>query len=171
MPHVLSHALQARRRGHMVAVATVTHTEGSVAARVGARVALTQDGPAHGTLGGGLMEHKVVLKARELLAAGTGHHRATYPAGEGGCGGSVEVFIEVWAAPTTVWLGGPHKDAVAWWLHTLDIAIVDDLDRAVHAWWTGTTTPPAGTTAVPAGLQPEEQGAWIAATLLAGRTR
>lgn len=96
---------EARERGERVVVATVAHTRGSTPQRRGAKMLFFENGAVAGTVGGGCIEAEVWAEAREALhndAASTLHHftLTADEASEEGmvCGGTMEIFIDVWAA-------------------------------------------------------------------------
>jgi xanthine dehydrogenase accessory factor len=53
-----------------VALLCVLHSEGSSPGRQGFKMAVAADGSLYGSIGGGIMEHKLVEKARDMLAKG-----------------------------------------------------------------------------------------------------
>ncbi len=103
------------RKRPRAAVATVVASSGSAPRAPGARMVVFQDGRSEGTVGGGILEKKVVEDAAALLATG-GTSLRTYPLRpekQGGigaeCGGEVTVFIEAFGAgPRLLILGGGH---------------------------------------------------------------
>ena len=89
-------------QGGRVALATVAATHGSTPQVPGARLLIFEDGRMVGTVGGGCVEAEVYAEAREVLRTGrAGLFRFTLTADtaqdEGMvCGGTMEIFIEVW---------------------------------------------------------------------------
>src|SRR5688572_17084972 len=53
--------------GKPVAMLAVLHSEGSSPGRTGFKMAVDPDGQMQGSIGGGIMEHKLVETARNLL--------------------------------------------------------------------------------------------------------
>ena len=105
----LSEALVA---GRSAALATVTGSTGSAPRELGAKMVVFGDGSLFGTIGGGRLEAQVIADARACLDAGK-PARKSYdlePRSLGMyCGGSVEVFIDVFAdAMRLIILGGGH---------------------------------------------------------------
>lgn len=105
---------QAQARGETVVLATIIAAHGSAPRHTGSKLLLRADGTMLGTVGGGLMEAKVVAVAREALRDGQ-PRTETYVLNDigrgdpGVCGGTVTVFIEPIAAPPTlVIIGGGH---------------------------------------------------------------
>jgi xanthine dehydrogenase accessory factor len=92
----------AQARGERVVVATVAHTRGSTPQRRGAKMLFFEDGSTAGTVGGGCIEAEVWAEAREALRAGApALHRFSLTADEASeegmvCGGTMEIFIDVW---------------------------------------------------------------------------
>jgi xanthine dehydrogenase accessory factor len=93
---------EAGARGERVAVATVAHTRGSTPQRRGAKMLFFEGGRTAGTVGGGCVEAEVWAEAREALHTGRSRlHRFTLTADEASeegmvCGGTMEIFIDVW---------------------------------------------------------------------------
>lgn len=86
--------------GEKCVLARIIRQIGSAPRTVGTKLLIRADGPAVGTIGGGLLEHEVLRKAHEVLADGrpallevrlTGQEVA---ASEMICGGNVDVLIE-----------------------------------------------------------------------------
>jgi xanthine dehydrogenase accessory factor len=96
---------EADERGERVVVATVAHTRGSTPQRRGAKMLFFKSGEVAGTVGGGCIEAEVWAEAREALHSGVSalHHfqLTADEASEEGmvCGGTMEIFIDVWNAP------------------------------------------------------------------------
>ena len=92
----------AHARGERVVVATVAGTRGSTPQRRGAKMLFFQNGETAGTVGGGCVEAEVWSEAREAMRSGKAelHHFAltTDEASEEGmvCGGTMDIFIDVW---------------------------------------------------------------------------
>ncbi|HKB65875.1 MAG TPA: XdhC family protein [Pyrinomonadaceae bacterium] len=93
----------AHDRGERVVVATVAHTRGSTPQRRGAKMLFFADGQVAGTVGGGCIEAEVWAEAREAMRSGKSalHHFSltAEEASEEGmvCGGTMDIFIDVWA--------------------------------------------------------------------------
>ncbi|MBL8145697.1 MAG: XdhC family protein [Anaerolineae bacterium] len=104
----------AQARGEAVALATIIAAHGSAPRHTGSKLLLRADGTTLGTVGGGLLEARVVAVAREALRDGQ-PRTETYVLNDigrgdpGVCGGTVTVFIEpITAPPTLVIIGGGH---------------------------------------------------------------
>jgi xanthine dehydrogenase accessory factor len=101
--------------GRPAAAATIVKAGGSTPRAVGARMIVTEDGPALFTLGGGAFEAEVISDAREAIRTGEALLK-TYnlsdrgPRAEGQeCGGSATIFIEPLAGAEKLWVfGGGH---------------------------------------------------------------
>ena len=88
------------RSGHRVALATVIETWGSAPRRVGAQLAIRDDGLFEGSVSGGCVEGDVVTEARILLA-GEGVRRLDYGVADAtawqvglACGGKISVLVQ-----------------------------------------------------------------------------
>ena len=106
----LAQALEAQQK---VVMATVISAHGGTPVRAGARILVTKDGLASGTVGGGKLEKAVLADCLNLLVSG-GARTAHYSLTEKGkdalgmiCGGEVEVFMETFEPkPKLVIVGG-----------------------------------------------------------------
>jgi xanthine dehydrogenase accessory factor len=98
---------ESNARGERVVVATVAHTRGSTPQRRGAKMLFFENGDAAGTVGGGCIEAEVWAEAREAMRTGaSGLHKFSLTADEASeegmvCGGTMEIFIDVWDAAKT----------------------------------------------------------------------
>src|SRR5690606_2645347 len=106
--------LEAHKRGDPVALATVVSVRGSIPRHEGSKMLVRADGSIVGTVGGGMLEQRVIAEALVALRDGT-TRMPTYSlndldAGDPGvCGGTVQIFIEpIAVAPTLVVIGGGH---------------------------------------------------------------
>ncbi len=98
---------EAQDKGQDIALATVVRTQGSVPRHAGSKMLIWADGSITGTVGGGMLESKVI-------EVGVAAIRAARPeliryqmsdmsaGGVGICGGTVEVFVEPILPPPTV---------------------------------------------------------------------
>jgi xanthine dehydrogenase accessory factor len=94
-----------------VALATVVQATGSTPREAGAKMLVYADGRTRGTIGGGKMEALAIRDAQSAIERGTSglYHYALQDAqaGDAGiCGGQVDVFIDVVAAPPTLVVAG-----------------------------------------------------------------
>jgi xanthine dehydrogenase accessory factor len=93
---------EANARGERVVIATVAHTRGSTPQRRGAKMLFFSNGQTAGTVGGGCVEAEVWAEAREAMRKGEpGLHHFELTADEASeegmvCGGTMDVFIDVW---------------------------------------------------------------------------
>lgn len=105
---------EAAEAGESVALVTVTATQGSMPRRAGSKMLVRADGSILGTIGGGVMESRVVDEALAALADGMPRTRSytlnDIADGDAGvCGGTAELFIDpVHAMPTLLVIGGGH---------------------------------------------------------------
>lgn len=97
-----------RAQGHPVAVVTVVRVEGSTPRDTGAKMLVTSEGLAWGSIGGGKLEALAIEDARTCLRKGEPAYQR-YPlcvkAGQC-CGGNTEAFIEVVGAGPLLYLFG-----------------------------------------------------------------
>jgi xanthine dehydrogenase accessory factor len=94
---VTSVLLQRERR---LVLARIIRREGSAPRATGTQCIIREDGTLLGTIGGGFLEHRVILGARDVLREGRSTIHQFHLAGEGLtqagmiCGGEVEVYLE-----------------------------------------------------------------------------
>ena len=111
---VLQGAVSAANAGQRAALLTVVRASGSTPRRAGAKMLLREDGTCLGTIGGGTLEERAVLDARQALQEGTtllAHYDISGQdeASLGLCGGVVDVSIEVLLPPPRlVIIGAGH---------------------------------------------------------------
>jgi xanthine dehydrogenase accessory factor len=108
-------ALQALERGEMVALATIVQARGSAPRHAGARMLVWPDGHIVGTVGGAILEERVIQHAQEALQANRSRLEKylfstdNNPDSVGLCGGEVMVSIEILQpAPTLMIIGAGH---------------------------------------------------------------
>lgn len=94
--------------GRAVAVVTVIGAKGSTPREAGAKMLVTAQGRATGTIGGGALEALALADAQGALAEGGPRLRRYVLCAAAGqcCGGEVEVFIEVLNAGPRLYLFG-----------------------------------------------------------------
>lgn len=106
-----------RQAGRPFVVATIIRTEGSTPAGVGAKMLVTEDGTARGTIGGGCIDEQVKTHAVRVLhterpttVTVTLNDDATTASRQDGliCGGSAEVFLEPVVVPRLFIFGAGH---------------------------------------------------------------
>ncbi len=133
---ILAELLTAQEAGESVALATVVKASGSVPRHAGAKMLVYEDGRISGTIGGGELEARVKEKAVELLEHGRSDI-LTYSLIEpergdpGLCGGTVDVYLEPYTPPATLFvIGCGHVgQAVADLGHWLGFRVVVTDDR------------------------------------------
>ncbi|MFH1434602.1 MAG: XdhC/CoxI family protein [Pseudomonadota bacterium] len=104
------------RGGTKAALATVVRTGGSTPRETGAKMIVLADGGIEGTIGGGILEKKVIDDAMAMMkegAAGKLVHYRLLEEEKGGigaaCGGDCDVFVEVFAPGRRILVcGGGH---------------------------------------------------------------
>lgn len=134
---LLQELLAAQDTGEPVALATVVRARGSVPRHSGAKMLVYGDGRISGTVGGGEMESRVVQEALAALADGRSRvipYALVDPkqGDPGVCGGEMEIFVEPYLPPATVWVVGCGHvgQAVAYLAHWLGFQVVVTDDRA-----------------------------------------
>jgi xanthine dehydrogenase accessory factor len=135
MDNIYQFLAEIERSKESAALCVVTKSEGSTPRHVGSKMLVYPDGRFIGTVGGGELEHRVVIEAGLALADGQPrllHYNMSDPArGDPGvCGGQVEVFVDPILPPATlVIIGGGHVGKavthLAKWLGFL-VAVSDD---------------------------------------------
>lgn len=132
---LLTTLLAAQAAGQPVVLATVIRARGSVPRHAGAKMLVYEDGRTVGTIGGGEMESRVVQSAQEALRDGQPSvlpYALVDPrrGDPGVCGGEVEIYLEPYLPPATVFvIGCGHVgQAVADLAHWLGyrVAVTDD---------------------------------------------
>jgi xanthine dehydrogenase accessory factor len=123
MSGVLALAAELQRAGTPCALCTVVRVSGSVPRHEGAKLLAGADGALlAGTIGGGLMEARVLARAKDVIAQGGSvieRYELNDPAsGDAGvCGGVVDIFIEALAAPPQLLvIGAGHVGRVLTYL-------------------------------------------------------
>lgn len=132
--NVFEAAADAWRTGRRAALATVIAKEGSAPRSAGARMLVYEDGGIVGTIGGGELERRVIVRAIEVIAAGQPDRMQVHLTRDLGmcCGGQMEVYVEPLSVrePFVVYGAGHVARALAPLLVALDFAvtIVDERD-------------------------------------------
>jgi xanthine dehydrogenase accessory factor len=127
----------AMREGRPVVLATVVATKRSVPRHAGTKMLVYGDGSLSGTVGGGAMESRVIEAAREALAGRKtrllSYNLVDPDRGDPGvCGGEVQIYLEPYMPPHTVFvIGAGHVGkAVVELAHWLGYHTVISDDRA-----------------------------------------
>jgi xanthine dehydrogenase accessory factor len=113
----------------------VVRSIGSAPGKVGAKMIVLPDGSISGTVGGGVVEARVISDSLNALEDGRGPRTVHYKLDELGmsCGGEMSVYIEPLQPPkrVIVYGGGHVAAAVARVLHTLGcrIRVVDEREE------------------------------------------
>jgi len=134
---LLKELLSAQQQGESVVLATVVKARGSVPRHAGSKMLIYEDGGISGTIGGGEMEARVVTAASNVLATGKpqvlAYSLVEPERGDPGvCGGEMEVYLEPYLPPATVFIiGAGHVgQAVTELAHWLGYRVVVNDDRA-----------------------------------------
>lgn len=137
---ILTELVTAQTTGVPVALATIVKARGSVPRHAGTKMLVYENGRIHGTIGGGLMESKVIEEAQAALQDGlprTIPYSLVEPGrGDPGvCGGEVEIYVEPYLPPATLYIiGCGHVGrAIAHLAHWLGFRIVVTDDRPALA--------------------------------------
>ncbi|MCW4050440.1 MAG: XdhC family protein [Candidatus Bathyarchaeota archaeon] len=130
-------------QGKVAVLCTLIWKEGSGPREPGAKMLITQEGKATGTIGGGGMERLLINKALEVIEDGrprTYHFAMGVPAREGmipvdsKCGGEVKIFMDlVKPDPRLVIMGsGWIAQAVARYAKecNFEVIVIDDAETA-----------------------------------------
>ena len=133
---LLEELLSAQKEGEAVVLATVTRATGSVPRHAGAKMLVYEDGHISGTVGGGEMESRVISEAQGALQDGRPrvlpYSLVDPQRGDPGvCGGELEVYLEPYLPPATLFIiGAGHVgQAVADLGHYLGYRVVVHDDR------------------------------------------
>ncbi|NPV76774.1 MAG: XdhC family protein [Anaerolineae bacterium] len=135
MSFIYAEMADIERKGDAAALCTIIEAKGSAPRHVGSKMIVFPDGRIIGSVGGGLMESRVIEEAMAALSDGKTRvleYRLVDPSkGDVGiCGGQVEVYIEpLLPKPQVVIIGGGHVGkAVAHLAHWLGfrVAVSDD---------------------------------------------
>lgn len=133
---ILKELLAAQEAGEAVVLATVVKARGSVPRHAGTKMLVYENGRLSGTIGGGEMESRVIEEAKAALADGqprTLPYALVDPkkGDPGVCGGEVEVYMEPYLPPATVFVVGcGHVGrAIADLAHWLGYRVVVTDDR------------------------------------------
>ncbi|RMG95254.1 MAG: xanthine dehydrogenase [Chloroflexi bacterium] len=133
---ILQALMAAQSSRQAVVLATVVQAKGSVPRRAGAKMLVYEDGRTLGTIGGGEMENRVIQAARETLQTGSprliSYALVDPQRGDPGvCGGQLEIYLEPFTTPMTVYvIGCGHIGrAVASLAHWLGYRVVVTDDR------------------------------------------
>jgi xanthine dehydrogenase accessory factor len=89
-------AIDFRKDRVSFAWATVVKVAGSAPRHVGAKMIICADGKIFGTIGGGALEHQVIVDSAQIIQRGTAELKS-YPLGPlfgQCCGGEMDIFIE-----------------------------------------------------------------------------
>ena len=108
---VLKALVAAQEQGEAVVLATIVRERGSVPRHAGSKMLVYSDGRITGTVGGGEMESRVIEAATAALVDGRPRilpYRLVDPSqGDPGvCGGEVEIFLEPYRSPATIFVVG-----------------------------------------------------------------
>lgn len=133
---LLQALVAAHAAGEPVVLATIVHARGSVPRHAGAKLLIYADGRFAGTIGGGEMEARVLREAAELFQTPK-PRLITYSLVDpqrgdpGVCGGEVEIYLEPYMPPATVFIFGCGHvgQAVAHLAHWLGYRVVVSDDR------------------------------------------
>jgi xanthine dehydrogenase accessory factor len=108
---ILEELVLARQEGNPVALAVIVKARGSVPRHTGTKMLVYADGRTSGTIGGGVLEARVLQQALESLEDYQSRYipYSIVDPGRGDpgiCGGEVEVFVEPYLPPITILIIG-----------------------------------------------------------------
>ena len=113
-PEILAALEECAAAGEPAVLATIVRRHGSTPRELGAKMLVRADGSAVGSVGGGVMEYRAQLLAKEMLASREARTQlanydldamlASEDAALAACGGSMELLLQVWN-------GGKHDEA------------------------------------------------------------
>lgn len=119
MSEVLKEALKRINKGETIALVTVVEAKGSTPRGVGAKMLVNIDGLIAGTIGGGIVESKVIEEAKKAIKDGQGcflsYHLTKEEAAkdEGAiCGGDMKIFVDILQPKEEVLIFGAGHIAV-----------------------------------------------------------
>ncbi len=151
-PEIFSRAGEFLARGQSVVLCTLIFKEGSGPREPGAKMLVTPDGKALGTIGGGGMERLIITQALEALAEGkprTLHFAMGIPPREGmiaidsKCGGEVKIFMDIVKPEPRLIIMGSGWIAQATARYAKDcgfeVTVVDDAATAKQEYFPGMT--------------------------------
>ena len=89
--------------GQQAVLAVIAARHGSTPREIGAKMLVRTDGSIVGSVGGGIMEHRTILAAQEMLAGNTPAQQLMYFSADGkdedaaaaACGGSMEIWLAI----------------------------------------------------------------------------
>jgi xanthine dehydrogenase accessory factor len=169
--NVFAAAAEAWRTGRPAAFATVIGVGGSTPRSTGARMLVYEDGQIVGTIGGGEVEHRVILAAQQAISSGRAERFTAHLTRDLGmcCGGLMEVYIEPLQirSPLVVFGAGHVAVAVAPLLQALDfdVTVVDDReDLNTAERFPGCTRHTGDPRAFAAQLAPNDAAHWLIVT-------
>lgn len=133
---LIEELLSAQRGGQSVVLATVVRARGSVPRHAGSKMLVYEDGQISGTVGGGEMEALVIAEAQQALQEArprmVPYSLVDPQRGDPGvCGGEMEIYLEPYLPPATVFVTGAGHvgQAVAGLAHWLGYRVVVHDDR------------------------------------------
>ena len=100
---ILDAMAQADHTGQRAVLAVITVRHGSTPREAGAKMLVLADGTVVGSVGGGIMEHRTILAAQEMLAGNTPAQQLMHLSADGkdedaaaaACGGSMEIWLAI----------------------------------------------------------------------------
>jgi len=100
---ILDAMAQADHTGQRAVLAVITARHGSTPREAGAKMLVLADGTVIGSVGGGIMEHRTILAAQEMLAGNASAQQLMHFSADGkdedaaaaACGGSMEIWLAI----------------------------------------------------------------------------
>ena len=129
------------KKGYKVALAIITNTIGSTPGKMGATMAVFQNGNIIGSVGGGMIEHNVINKCIECLKSEMDYNFEYTLNDEGNigmqCGGTAYGYIKIFKPkPKLIIIGGGHIGLSLFKIaKTLDFytIVIDDREEFANA--------------------------------------
>ncbi|MEZ7892481.1 MAG: XdhC/CoxI family protein [Candidatus Wallbacteria bacterium] len=107
MEKIFEEIINLKKKRTSFAVATIVESTGSTPRKIGSKMIVKQDGTISGTIGGGPLEHTVIMEAQKILKDGKAKKLSFELADlKLTCGGNVEVFVEPFLARERVLIFG-----------------------------------------------------------------
>ncbi|MEA1940048.1 MAG: XdhC/CoxI family protein [Candidatus Caldatribacteriota bacterium] len=102
MTKIMEEVLKRVNNGETVALVTIVEAKGSIPGEVGSKMVINNSGLIAGTIGGGIIEAKVIEKAKEAIESGENQSLNYHLTKEEAkldkgiiCGGELKIFIDI----------------------------------------------------------------------------
>lgn len=135
---IMKKAVELMEEGVEVALVTITKAQGSTPRDVGAQMLVLRDGSIEGTIGGGILENRVIELAIQSIMKGESKSISISLEADLGmvCGGEIEAFFQVYnPRPKLLIIGGGHVSLSLYKMASLldfDIIIFEDREEFLN---------------------------------------